>query len=53
MQAKVVCGSCPYLMRCRDYGLAHFEHWGIWGGLTFEQRRRTLRRWDKKKRDAE
>lgn len=33
VKAKKICGRCPSLESCRDYGLKHEEH-GIWGGLT-------------------
>lgn len=41
--AKEVCNRCPVQNQCADYGLAANEDYGIWGGLTAEDRK-TLRR---------
>lgn len=41
--AKRICLSCPVLVECRSYALAHEERFGIWGGLS-ERERRQLRR---------
>lgn len=42
--AKAICGSCPVQERCLEYALAVKEPDGIWGGLTFAERRSILRR---------
>lgn len=42
-EAKTVCQRCPVLVRCRHHALAHFEQYGIWGGLTENDRRRHRR----------
>lgn len=39
--AKKTCGGCPVRAECRDAGMD--EKYGIWGGLT-EQERDSLRR---------
>ncbi|CCW13541.1 hypothetical protein EBESD8_41030 [Rhodococcus aetherivorans] len=31
------------LLRCRKHALAHFEQYGIWGGLTETDRKRHRR----------
>ena len=36
--AKAVCASCPVLAQCRAHALAVQEPYGIWGGLTEEER---------------
>lgn len=36
--AKTVCESCPVLARCRDYALEANELFGIWGGLSEDER---------------
>lgn len=36
--AKALCASCPLQKLCLDTALANDEHWGIWGGLTGEER---------------
>ena len=41
--AKAVCATCPVTTQCLQYALGNVEMFGIWGGLT-EQERRPLRR---------
>jgi WhiB family redox-sensing transcriptional regulator len=36
--AKDVCATCPALNACRDYALDAGETFGIWGGLTEDER---------------
>ena len=36
--ALAVCAECPVLRRCREHVLANREAYGVWGGLTEEQR---------------
>ncbi len=36
--AKAVCAVCPVLQPCRDHALAAREPYGVWGGLTEEER---------------
>lgn len=43
-QAKRVCMSCPVLEPCRRHALATREPYGVWGGLTEDERRSALRR---------
>lgn len=38
-RAKAICQSCPVLEPCRRHALAAREPYGIWGGLTEEERR--------------
>ena len=40
--AKAVCRTCPVLERCRDHALAAREPFGVWGGLSVEERGRLL-----------
>jgi WhiB family redox-sensing transcriptional regulator len=42
--AKRICASCPVRRQCADYALAADERYGVWGGLTAEERARQLRR---------
>ena len=43
--AKRICGGCPVRRPCADYALAADERYGVWGGLTPEERaRRSPRR---------
>lgn len=36
--AKAICAGCPVLTACRAHALAVREPYGIWGGLTEEER---------------
>ena len=36
--AKAVCASCPVLQKCREQALAIAEPYGIWGGLSEDDR---------------
>ncbi|WP_282204666.1 WhiB family transcriptional regulator [Kitasatospora fiedleri] len=40
--AKRVCGGCPVRLECRRYALATREPYGVWGGLTEDERRALL-----------
>ena len=37
--AKELCKACPLLEECRDYAIEAKEQFGIWGGLTLDERR--------------
>nr|WP_308379306.1 WhiB family transcriptional regulator [Streptomyces sp. ISL-43] len=37
--AKRVCAGCPVRTACLDYALRTREPFGVWGGLTEEERR--------------
>jgi WhiB family redox-sensing transcriptional regulator len=41
--AKKLCGSCPVLDACKEWGLRH-EMYGVWGGLSPLDRRKERRR---------
>ena len=50
-RAKEVCGTCPVIDACRRHALEVQEQYGVWGGLSEEERlvllnrgRRSLRR---------
>jgi len=38
-QAKAICQRCPVLEECRRHALSAREPYGVWGGLTEEERR--------------
>jgi WhiB family redox-sensing transcriptional regulator len=38
-RAKAICQGCPVLEQCRRHALAAREPYGVWGGLTEEERR--------------
>lgn len=42
-RAKEICARCPVLRQCREHALASHEPYGVWGGLTEEERDRMLR----------
>lgn len=41
--AKAICAQCPVITQCREYALAAQEPYGVWGGLTQEERRELIR----------
>jgi WhiB family redox-sensing transcriptional regulator len=36
--AKAVCAACPVRIECADYAIRAREPYGVWGGLTEEDR---------------
>ena len=48
-EAKRVCAGCPVVNECRSHSLRAREPYGVWGGLTEEERRRVLRELDAKR----
>lgn len=49
--AKAICARCPVLQQCRTHALAVQEPYGVWGGLSEEEREIIVRR-RKTARDA-
>jgi WhiB family redox-sensing transcriptional regulator len=41
--AKAICASCPVLERCADHALRVREPYGVWGGLTEDDREHIYR----------
>jgi WhiB family transcriptional regulator, redox-sensing transcriptional regulator len=39
-RAKAVCATCSVAARCLDWALTNGEPYGIWGGLTPDERAR-------------
>lgn len=37
--AKKLCLDCPYISDCLEFALKNNELYGIWGGLTYQERR--------------
>ncbi|GAB3113337.1 WhiB family transcriptional regulator [Janibacter alkaliphilus] len=40
--AKEICAGCPVLQQCRDHSIAIREPFGVWGGLTEDERARAI-----------
>jgi WhiB family redox-sensing transcriptional regulator len=41
--AKALCAVCPVVQQCRDHALTVREPYGVWGGLTINERDQLLR----------
>ena len=41
--AKRVCTECPVRTQCLEYALANGERFGVWGGLSEQERRKLMR----------
>ncbi len=40
-RAKQVCAGCPVKQQCREHALSVREPYGVWGGMTREEREAT------------
>lgn len=43
--AKRLCRRCPVIMECREHALSVEEPYGVWGGLSQDDRRLILGKW--------
>jgi WhiB family transcriptional regulator, redox-sensing transcriptional regulator len=43
-EAKAVCGRCPVSQTCLSWALDTVQEFGVWGGLSEDERRAELRR---------
>ncbi|MFE2879618.1 WhiB family transcriptional regulator [Streptomyces roseus] len=43
-RAKTICAACPLMASCLDGALERGEEYGVWGGLTEDERRSLKRR---------
>ena len=41
--AKETCAQCAYTEPCLEYALANNEQFGVWGGLSFHERKALVR----------
>ena len=44
IRAKAVCAACPVVETCLRWALAAREPYGVWGGLSAEEREQVLSR---------
>lgn len=42
--AKKVCEGCPVIQECLSYALKSQQDYGVWGGMSQDERRRLLGR---------
>ncbi|WP_043500215.1 WhiB family transcriptional regulator [Georgenia sp. SUBG003] len=42
--AKAICATCPVIEQCREHSLAVREPYGVWGGLSEDERQAILAR---------
>lgn len=49
-RAVQLCRSCPVMAECRDFSVANQERYGVWGGLTEDERVKVVRR-ERRERD--
>ena len=42
-EPKTICAGCPVLEECREWATFYGERQGIWGGLSWNERRRARR----------
>lgn len=47
-EAKQCCARCPVRDRCRDYALTAREEFGVWGGLSEDERKAILNEADRR-----
>lgn len=43
-EAKLVCRSCDVREKCLEWALENNQDWGVWGGLSEDERRALKRR---------
>ena len=37
-RAKAICGRCPVIGQCATYAIQYGERYGVWGGLSEQER---------------
>lgn len=42
-QAKAICSNCPVKRECLDWAVDNRQYFGIWGGVTEEERKEDRR----------
>lgn len=43
-RAKAICAECPVIEACRTHAIAVRENYGVWGGLTEDERQQLIGR---------
>ena len=46
-EAKAICGGCQFRQRCLDTAMLNREEWGIWGGMTPDERDAYMSMWER------
>ena len=46
-QARSICNRCPVQTECAQWAFTHDEAFGVWGGITEQERRHDLRTYKK------
>lgn len=46
--AKAVCAACPVIKQCAEHALKVREPYGVWGGMSEEDRENILSRMDRR-----
>lgn len=41
-KAKAICDRCPVIAECLQWAIATNEPWGLWGGMTREERTQSV-----------
>ena len=49
-QAKAICAACPVVAQCQEHAIKAREPFGVWGGLSEEERQEIYARQDRMKR---
>lgn len=48
--AKALCRRCPVIVPCREHALAVQERYGVWGGMSQDERRAVMERASREQR---
>jgi WhiB family transcriptional regulator, redox-sensing transcriptional regulator len=42
-EALAICETCPVRVECLEHAIASREHYGVWGGMREQDRKRLVR----------
>jgi Transcription factor WhiB len=51
-QARAICSTCPVMVECREWAVAMYIDFGLWGNTTPRQRRKLRKDRDNGESDA-